>query len=208
MQFKKNIKNEKKQSALNKIENLHPHKVILYFSMVASSIIFFFLVVAYSISMPDYENTELFIPKSFIISSFLIAVSSFSISKALPAYNEDKIKVLERSLGITLLLGLLFALFQYIGWVQLTESGVYLNGSPSESYLYVISGLHVIHLIAGMVALLYMYLKSLKARKDPVKSLILVTNPFQKMRLEMLTVYWHFMDALWLILFLYFIISI
>lgn len=165
------------------------------------------MIIAYSVNIPDYDHNKIFIPKAFMISSIIIAISSFSISKALPAFKNDKVKVLERSLGMTLLLGLLFSLFQYIGWVQLTESGIYLNGTPAGSYLYVISGLHVIHLIAGMLALLYMYLKSLKARKDAVKSLILVTNPFQKMRLEMLTVYWHFMDALWLLMFLYFVLT-
>jgi cytochrome c oxidase subunit III len=208
MQFKKNLSRGKEESALQKIEKMHPHKMLLYFSMLASFLIFFFMILAYTVSMPDYEESSFdYFPKSFILSTIILILSSVSLSKALPAFKNDKVKTLERSLGITLMFGLLYALFQYIGWVQLTEAGIYFDGSPSGSYLYVISGLHLIHLFGGMVALTYMYLKSLKASKDPVKSLILITNPYQKLRLEILTTYWHFMDAIWMGLFIYFLFT-
>jgi cytochrome c oxidase subunit III len=208
MQYKKNIKTEEKETTFKRIEKMHPHKMLLYFSIMASCLIFFFMVAAYSLTQPIMSGMEDFtFPKAFMVSTVIILLSSFTISKAVPAFKEDNMRKLERSLGITLLLGLLFATSQYLGWLELTRSGIYLSGEPAGSYLYVISGLHIIHLSFGMLFLTFLYLKALKSLKDPVKNLIMVTNPFQKMRLEILSTYWHAMGTIWVVLFFYFLFT-
>lgn len=205
---RKNIKNHIQETTFQKIEKLHPHKLFLYLAILGSSLIFIFMLTAYTTSRPDSLNLNNFnFPKAFTVSTFLLLISSYTISNIIRFYNTDNIKQLRNYLGYSLILGLAFGVTQYIGWSQLDSSGIYLSGEPSGAYLYVISGFHLIHLIGGLFFLGYFFIQSIYTAKDPIKSLILVTNPCEKLRLEILTTYWHFMDILWAVLFFYFLFT-
>lgn len=204
----KNTKRQKIHSTFSRIENIHPHKMLLYLAMFGSSLIFLFMIIGYSVSAPDANDYIRFkFPKAFIVSLVLLLLSSFSISKALPAFRRDDVKALKRYLAITLFLGLAFTISQYIGWYELKQSGIYLSGKAAGSYLYVILGLHVLHLAGGLVFLTLLYTKMSRIARDPVKTLIMVTNPYEKIRMEMLAAYWHFIDIMWVMLFFYFLFS-
>ncbi|MDQ3392852.1 MAG: cytochrome C oxidase subunit III [Bacteroidota bacterium] len=205
---RKNIKKQAQETTFQKIEKLHPHKLFLYLAILGSSLIFTFMLIAYTTSRPDFLILQNFyFPKAFTVSTFVLMVSSYTISKIIRFYKSDEIKQLRNYLGYTLILGLAFSISQYIGWRQLETSGIYLSGDPSGAYLYVISGFHLIHLLGGLGFLGYFFVKSIYVAKDPIKSLIMVTNPCEKLRLEMLSTYWHFMDALWVVLFFYFLFT-
>lgn len=204
---KDNTDQKKKESTIARLERVHPHKMLLYLSIFGSSLIFLFMITAYTFSRPEGELVNFSMPKSFIVSLVLLLFSSFFISKVLPAFKKDNVKEVKRSLEITLLLGLTFTISQYVGWYEMNRSGIYLSGEESGAYLYVISGLHVLHLAAGLAFLTLTYTKVSTIYRDPVKSLIMVTNPYQRIRLEMLTTYWHFIDILWIGLFFYFLFS-
>ena len=203
----KNTKKETQQTIIGRLEKLHPHKTLLYLSIFGSSLLFAFLITAYAMRTDADTFINFRFPKAFIVSLVLLLFSSFSISKALAAFREDNMKMLKHSLGITLVLGLAFTISQYVGWYELNQSNIYLSGEVSGSYLYVISGLHVLHLAAGLVFLTMMYTQISNVSRDPVRQLIMITNPYQRIKLEMLTVYWHFVDALWVVLFFYFLFS-
>lgn len=204
----KNTKRQKIHNTFSRIENVHPHKMLLYLAMLGSSLIFFFLIIGYSFSKSDANEFIRFkFPKAFVVSLVLLLLSSFTISKALPAFKRDDVKVLKWYLGITLFLGLAFTVSQYIGWYELKQSGIYLSGKAAGSYLYIISGLHVLHLAGGLVFLTLLYTKMSRVAADPVKTLITVTNPYEKTRIEMVTAFWHFIDVMWVVLFFYFLFS-
>ena len=203
----KNTKQEVQQTVFGRLEQLHPHKTLLYLTIFASCLLFGFLIVAYAVKSDAETYIDFKFPKAFIVSLVLLLFSSYSISKALHAYREDDMKELKQSLGITLLLGLAFTISQYVGWYELNQSNIYLSGEVSGSYLYVISGLHVLHLAVGLIFLTMTYTQINNISRDPVRRLIMVTNPYQRIKLEMLTVYWHFVDALWVVLFFYFLFS-
>nr|WKN39123.1 cytochrome c oxidase subunit 3 [Tunicatimonas sp. TK19036] len=206
--YHKNTEKTERATAIARLEKLHPHKTILYLAIFGSSLVFLFMILSYTASQHDADVFINFkFPKAFIVSLVLLLFSSYAISKVLPAFLKDDLKLARHSLGITLLLGVAFTISQYIGWSELYHSGIYLSGKASGAYLYVISGLHVLHLAAGLVFLTVVYTRLSSVSRDPVKTLILVTNPYQRIRLEMLTVYWHFVDALWLLLFFYFLFS-
>lgn len=203
----KNTKKEAQQTVIGRLEQLHPHKTLLYLAIFGSCLLFGFLVAAYTMKTDAETFINFRFPKAFIVSLVLLLCSSFSISKALTAFREDDMTSLKRSLGITLVLGLGFTISQYVGWYELNQSNIYLSGEVSGSYLYVISGLHVLHLAAGLVFLTMTYTHVSNVSRDPVRQLIMITNPYQRIKLEMLTVYWHFIDALWVVLFFYFLFS-
>ena len=166
------------------------------------------MILAFTLSILEADRfSTIAFPKSFIVSAFAILLSSFMLARAMPAYLNDDLREVKRSLAYTLILGLAFAVSQFIGWQELDLAGIGFAGERSGAYIYVISGLHLIHLVGGLLFLAFLYVKVSRKQSDPVASLIYLTTPYEKIRLEMLSIWWHFMDILWLILFFYFLFT-
>jgi cytochrome c oxidase subunit 3 len=206
-QQNRNTEKEKKETTISRLEKIHPHKMLLYLATFGSSLIFLFMIVAFSFSIAEEGFVGFKMPKAFVVSLVLLLLSSYTISKALPAFKKDNISELKKTLGLTLMFGLSFTISQYVGWYELNQSGVYLSGKTSGAYLYVISGLHVLHLAGALVFITMAYTKVSGISRDPVKALILITDPYEELKIEMLSFYWHFIDALWVVLFFYFLFS-
>lgn len=197
-----------KREAFKRIESMHPHMVLLYVSMIGSAIIFLFTIVAFTVSKPDSADfLKIDFPKSFIVSSFLLLLSSFTVSKVLPAFEKDDLEEVKKWLGLTLLLGLVFSAAQLTGWRELQSNNILFTGQRSGAYLYVISGLHVIHVAGVMIYLLALLMECHKTSKDVVKHLVYATSPYQKVKFKMLRDLWHFVDVMWIVLFFYFLFS-
>src|SRR5690606_34736381 len=107
--------------------------------------------------------------------------------------------------GYSLALGIAFLLSQAAGWYELLKNGIFLNGKPQGSYLYLISALHALHVSAGIVFLIYMYFKTFIASHDAIRTLIFIRDPFRKLQLSLLNTYWHYMAAMWLGLYFVFL---
>lgn len=197
-----------KKEAFKRIEEMHPHMLLLYVSMVGSGVIFLFTIVAFTVSRPETsEFLKMDFPKSFIVSSFIMLTSSFTISKVLPAYEKDDLEEVKKWLGVTLLLGLVFSAAQITGWRELQSNNIFFSGQRTGAYLYVISGLHVIHMLGVMIFLISLLMECHKTSKDVVKQLLYATNPYQKTKFKILTDFWHFTDVAWIVLFFYFLFS-
>lgn len=197
-----------RKEALKRMEQMHPHQILLYVSMIGSGVIFLFMIVAFSASRPlqmDFLKIEF--PKSFIFSTLVLLSSGFTLARVYPAYINDQIDELKKWLGITFLLGVLFAVLQFTGWQELQSKDILFSGERSGAYLYVISGMHVIHMIGVLVFCLYLLMEAHGISKDAVKQLMYATNPYQKVKFKILTDFWYFVDALWLVLFVYFLFS-
>lgn len=201
------IKNSQQGTTLEKIEKLHPHKMLLYLAIFGSSIIFAFMLIAFTASYtaPGPDEPGFVMPKAFVFSTLILLFSSYFVTQFLKLYQNEEMKKFRNYLGITIMLGLVFTLSQYWGWHQLDTTGNGLTGMSSGAYLYVISGLHILHLVGGIFFMTYQFIRISRVANDPVKSLIMVTNPYQKMKIQMLVTYWHFLDILWVGLFLYFL---
>jgi cytochrome c oxidase subunit 3 len=100
-------------------------------------------------------------------------------------------------LVITIILGLGFLLGQYFAWKQLVANGIYFAGNPAESFLYVISGFHAFHIIAGILLLLFA-LTGIFSKINQTKNIF---------RMEISTIFWHFIDILWIYLFVFLLIN-
>lgn len=202
------VKPDFRKEAFKKMEQMHPHEVLVYVSMVGSAVIFLFTIVAFTLSQPiQAEFLKMEFPKSFIISTFILLLSSYSVTKVMPAYLNDDLENVKKWLGITFLLGLAFASFQITGWRELQANNILFTGERSGAYLYVISGLHVIHMAGMMVFLLYLLLEAHNTSKDVVKHLMYSTSPYQKVKFRLLSNCWHFVDAAWVVIFFYFLFS-
>ncbi len=208
MQPKKNVKVTQKESSFQQIDKMHPYKMFLVLGIIGISMLFLFLIIAYSLSISQSILIEqVHLPKMFTLGTFLLIASSFSMSAALKAYEEDNLRRMHYSIFITLLMGIVFAGCQLLGWLELRVLGVFFEGTSSGSFLYVISGLHVLHLLIGLLFLGFALTRSFKVKQDPIKALVLVTNPFEKLKLELITSYWHYLGASWVALFFYFLFT-
>ncbi len=202
------VENQEKLGWFQRIERLHPYETLLYLGMFGSGLIFLFLTVAFLVSGTNQlAGFNGHIPFSFLASTFLLVVSGYSATKMRLYYQEERIDKLQGSLLVTLVLGLIFTLLQFLGWQELTRMGIDFQGIPSGSFLYVLSGIHVFHLLGAIIFAIILWAQLKKKQSDQVESLMLVVNPYEKMRIRLFTVYWRFMDAIWLILFMLFVIS-
>ncbi|MCA1591942.1 MAG: cytochrome c oxidase subunit 3, partial [Acidobacteria bacterium] len=106
-------------------------------------------------------------------------------------------EVYKRWLLVTLLLGLGFLASQLMAWRQFVAQGLYIASNPHSSFFYVLTGLHGLHLLGGILALCYLILFAWrKQRPQPAESVR------RHVYTDMVALYWHFMDALWVFLFL------
>jgi cytochrome c oxidase subunit 3 len=105
----------------------------------------------------------------------------------------------------TFLLALLFIGAQMLGWKEMFNKGIYFDGEANGSYLILLSGLHLLHFFGGMIFFLVVYFRAFHAYRDAVHNLVYITDPYEKMMLDLLSYYWHAMSAIWIGLFLIFL---
>jgi cytochrome c oxidase subunit 3 len=140
-------------------------------------------------------------PWSFWISTIVILTSSVTMHLTLRSFTQRKMKLYKAMLASTTFLGVAFMLLQLYGFYQLGQSGITLasNGDGvSGSFIYVISSVHILHMLGGVIALVVMYLVVNFSKK---------TKIYSSTGLEILSTYWHFVDVLWIYLFLFFLLN-
>ncbi|WP_242510017.1 cytochrome c oxidase subunit 3 [Hymenobacter persicinus] len=194
-------------SAFSRIERVPPLLMLLYLGLAGITVLFVILLAAYvqTRHLSGLPTGLHPLPRYFSISTIVLLVSSYTLSQAQRLYRADDVTGLVRCLGATLVLGSIFAGLQVLGWRELMLQGVFFTGEASGTYVYLISALHVAHLLGGMLFLLALLLRTLHASRDAVRSLVFIRNPYRRLQLRMLSLYWHFIDGLWVALFLLFL---
>ena len=201
-------KEQRPQTTMERIEKLHPYQLILYLSLLGSSIIFLFLLIAHFATRPTDIALENFkLPKQFVVSTVIIILSSYVMSTVAKLFRDEELITLRNNLGIGLVLALGFAISQYVGWLSMVDQGILFEGRTGGVYLYILSGLHLIHMIGGIIFLLLIFIEIVKMSKDPIKSLVGTTNPYHKLKMNLLVTYWHYLDITWVLVFFYFLFS-
>jgi len=180
---------------------------VLNMALMGITSLFLGLTAAYLFSTQNWTWQQFSFPKLFLISTFVIVASSWTIHKAVKAFVEDQEKDFKRYMTFTIVLALAFVVSQVLGWAELHSEGVFVGGKPDGSYLYLISGLHALHVVGGFLPLLYYYIVSRRKLKDPVKSLLFFTDESYKIRFRLLERYWHYVDILWIYLLFFFLFN-
>jgi len=190
-------------SAFSRIERVPPLLMLLYLALLGIAMLFVTLVAMYVASRAQSGvPTGLHpFPRYFSLSTIVLLVSSYTLAQAPRLYRADDLDGLVRCLGATLLLGCVFSGLQVQGWRELVRQGVLFTGERSGTFVYVISGLHVAHILAGLIFLLVNMLRTLHASRDAVRTLVFIRNPYHLRQLRALLTYWHFIDVLWVALF-------
>lgn len=150
----------------------------------------------------NWYNFE--VPSVFYTSTLIILISSVTLFVAHKSNLKNNKLALRLGLFFTLVLGVIFCINQYQGWQVLTYEGIYLEGNPSGSFFYVITGMHAAHIVGGLVFLLIAFIRSLVVFKK--KYTTTFTDEYKDklvVRTDTLSIYWHFMSVLWVYLFVF-----
>ncbi|MCF8292182.1 MAG: cytochrome c oxidase subunit 3 [Chitinophagaceae bacterium] len=182
-------------------QKIHPHKLLLWIAICSICMMFAGWTSAFLVRKAQ-GNWLLFpMPWSFWISTIVILTSSVTMHLTLRAFTQRNMKLYKAMLASTTFLGVAFMLLQLYGFYQLGQSGITLasNGDGvSGSFIYVISSVHILHMLGGVIALVVMYLVVNFSKK---------TKIYSSTGLEILSTYWHFVDVLWIYLFLFFLLN-
>ena len=171
-------------------------KLLLWFAMISFVMVFAGLTSAYVVSKArtDWKNFEM--PSAFLISTVVILISSVTFHLAKRAIKENNRSLTSTYLFATLILGLAFVYFQFDGFSQLIQMGLYPTGPTSTvttSFLFVVVLTHLLHLLGGLISLLVVIYNHFKQKY----------NSSQTLGIELGAMFWHFLDFLWLYLFLF-----
>lgn len=186
---------------------IHPQYIIISLVIAGITALFLGFTGAYIYNRVQQGVAPVNIPSLFYFNSILIFASSITLIYAKKRYETDDTPMFKVALWITLMLTITFLVMQIQAWNQLQAANVSLTSSTLASYMYLISGLHFLHLVAGIPFLVYFIYSAHKRMKDPVTVLIYFSDPDKKRELNLLNIYWHFLDGLWLYLILFFLIN-
>ncbi|CAH8281385.1 cytochrome c oxidase subunit 3 [Mariniflexile fucanivorans] len=176
-------------------------KMMLWFGIISLIMSFAGWTSAFvvSSSRPDWLK-DFQLPNAFIISTVMIMISSLSFILAKKALKNNNRVLTTVGLIITLILGMVFIYFQFSGFQQIIDLGYNFTGPTSNvtmSYIYLIAVVHILHVVVGLICLLVVIYNHFKQKYTATKML----------GFELAATFWHFIDILWvyLFLFLYFV---
>jgi cytochrome c oxidase subunit III len=193
-----------KKPVLDRIENIHPHKMINYLTVSISCLLYAFITYLFIKSLiNELEGSYSFsLPKFFTVSTLLLAVSGLFTSRLMGAYKNDEISLLRKQLSFLLLTGLLFFISQSAAWIELLYHDQAVENTQITTYLVTFTIVHLTFVFVGMIMAAILFYRYMLIENDPVKTLIAVTNPSEKVKLEIFKTFWYFNMLAWALIFL------
>ncbi|WKN44387.1 cytochrome c oxidase subunit 3 [Tunicatimonas pelagia] len=196
-----NIEKEVDQISLREepqpILSMHPQKFALWLFIVTVVMIFAAFTSAYIVRRSEGNWLDFELPPLFWTTAGIILVSSISMHWAYISAKRDQIIQLRVALLVTLGLGVAFLVGQFMAWGALVDIEVFFVGNPAGSFVYVLSGVHGVHIVSALVFLIVMVVRAFRYK----------VHSKQMDTMEMCVTYWHFLDGLWLYLFLFLLLN-
>lgn len=177
---------------------IHPHKFTLWVAIGSILMMFAGLTSAFIVKSNLVGWRDIDVPNIFWGSTVVIVISSLTIQMALRAFRQREMRNYRLLMGITFLLGIAFVVLQGFGFKELWEQQhiTFKGASGAGQFLYVIFGLHALHVIGGVVALMILFGKAFLGK----------TKIYSSVPVEVAATYWHFVDILWIYLLIFFIV--
>lgn len=177
--------------------SMNPKKFALWLFMVSVVMIFAALTSAYIVRQAEGNWLFFNLPQLFWINSGIIVISSITMHWGYLSAKRDSLDSVKIATGITAVLGFAFLVGQYLAWGALVENSVYFVGNPSGSFVYVLSGLHGLHIVSGVIFLMILFSSAMKLK----------VHSKSMNQIEMCATYWHFLGGLWLYLFIFLLLN-
>ncbi|MFY7900994.1 MAG: cytochrome c oxidase subunit 3 [Chitinophagaceae bacterium] len=181
----------------NDVKRIHPHKFTLWVAMGSIIMMFAGLTSAYIVKKNQSNWLEFGLPIVFYYSTVVILASSVTIHLSFKAFKAREMNRYRMLILITAILGILFMGLQFAGFANLESRNIPLFGVKSNaatSFLGIITGLHMVHVLGGVVAIVVIVIRAYFSK---------IKN-YSSIPIEIVSTYWHFVDILWIYLFIFF----
>jgi cytochrome c oxidase subunit III len=180
----------------NSRSGVHPLKFTLWLLIISIIMMFAAFTSAYLVRRAEGNWLEFDLPNILLINTVIIALSSVTMQLAHNAAASDNIAKLRLMLYLTFGLGIAFLMGQWNGWAELVQNNVFFGGessNPSGSFMYVLTGVHGFHIVTGLLYLAIVIVSSLRYK----------VHSKNMLRIQLCTIYWHFLGGLWLYLYIF-----
>ena len=184
---------------------LHPHKIIVYILIAVIGVLFLGLSLAYVYTRVQHQVPAIKMPPIFIFNTSLLVGASICLHFAKKYFETDETNRYKHSLLLTIILTVFFLVGQIYGWNRLLQQEITINYHNGASYLYLISGVHLVHVLIGLPFLIIFYLKAIQRTQGAVSTLLYFADSDKKLMLKLMALYWHFIDILWIYLVTFFV---
>jgi len=178
-------------------KSIHPHKFVMWVAIGGIIMMFAGLTSAYIVKKNQSSWLQFDLPVQFYYSTAVIVLSSIAMFLSARAIKAGKMGQYKVMISVTAVFGITFLLMQYLGFKDLQARNITLVGARSNSaasFLFVITFLHMLHVLGGVIALTLFRVKA-NSKKTTESKIVSV---------EILSTYWHFVDLLWIYLFLFY----
>ncbi|HET7113930.1 MAG TPA: cytochrome c oxidase subunit 3 [Pyrinomonadaceae bacterium] len=173
------------------------YRIGMWVALASVTMMFTSLSSAYIVRANSANDwVSLPMPRVLIASTVLILASSVTLELARRKLKSSLTKAYTQWVVITVALGLAFLASQLFAWQQLKAWGLYLSSNPHSSFFYLLTGAHAVHLAGGLLGLVFLWFRS----RQVTSEVAVLTK--RRASTDAVTIYWHFMDALWIYLFL------
>lgn len=170
-----------------------PRRFSTAITIALISIFMFFMALA-SAFLVLRHNSEVWVtvrlPRILWFNTLVLVGSSFTLERARSRLSVGDVTGFRKLWGLTTGMGLLFVGGQLVAWRQLVAQGVYIASNQASSFFYIFTGAHAVHLLGGVAALVFVALRNFEKSQISISTAAEVTS-----------YYWHFMDGLWVFLF-------
>ena len=177
-------------------KRIHPHKFTLWVGLASIVMMFAGLTSAYIVKRNQVNWVTFALPAVFWYSTAVIILSSITLWLAQTSFKNREMLKYRKLVIVTLILGVFFIVLQIIGFSQLWANGMTLTANVSFSFLYIIVGLHALHLVGGIIALIVLFIRAFSSK---------IRN-YDIVPVEVMSTYWHFVDFLWIYLLIFLIL--
>lgn len=177
-------------------KKIHPYKFTLWVGIGSIIMMFAGFTSAYIVKREQPGWIGFSMPMIFWYSTAVMLLSSITMQLALGAFKNRDMGKYRNLIAVTTGLGLLFVILQLVGYYQLNRAGVRVEGSGSGVFFIIIFGLHALHVLGGVIALLVLLFRAVSSR----------IRSYNSIPVEVASTYWHFVDVLWVYLFIFFIL--
>lgn len=175
----------------------HRYRIGMWLALAAILMMFTALTSAYIVRAASANDWHpIAMPRILLLSTAILVVSSATLEAARRKLRRSLESSSKRWLLLTTGLGVGFLVSQLLAWRQLVGQGVYVASNPHSSFFYLLTATHGVHLLGGLLALVYLLVR---ARKSAANTQV---EERRYAATDAVTLYWHFMDGLWIYLFL------
>ncbi len=188
------------QLPVEDVQNYKARKFLMWLFIISSFMMFAALTSGFIVYTEGNaeRGIKVLLPKAFIYSTVIIIISSITMHLAYLSAKKLQFGKQKLYTVLTILLGIAFFFSQYSAWQVLTDSGAFfVNYNASQSFIYVFTGAHLLHIFGGILMLLYSLIG--KMRNIPQ-----IRNLF---RVEVTSLFWHFIDILWIYLYVFLLLN-